>query len=215
MALLTEHLKTWIGREAHYPAHEELGRASIRYFALALGDDNPLYLEDEYAREAGYPSVIAPPTLICETCQYANRRPDADGYIGHEWKLPIDGCRLIRATRPALALLFPFLVRARARPRGQRFRSGGTGIKLRGSFVARRSKPLAAGGGCGVCAFRHFRLARPCSLSLGVRAPRRRAANEEKTRRLLINRPGLCFNEEFDSKRTSARQQLDCAKTLV
>ena len=98
MALLTEHLKTWIGREAHYPAHEELGRASIRYFALALGDDNPLYLEDEYAREAGYPSVIAPPTLICETCQYANRRPDADGYIGHEWKLPIDGCRLIRAT---------------------------------------------------------------------------------------------------------------------
>ena len=68
---------------------------------------------------------------------------------------------------------------ARARPRGQRFRSGGAGIKLRGSFVARRSKPLAAGG-CGVCAFRHFRLARPCSLSLGVRAPRRRAANEEK-----------------------------------
>jgi N-terminal half of MaoC dehydratase len=72
MALLTEELKAWIGREAHYPAREELGRASIRYFALALGDDNPLYLDDGYAREAGYPSVIAPPTLICETCQYAH-----------------------------------------------------------------------------------------------------------------------------------------------
>ncbi len=97
MALLTEELKTWIGREAHYAAREELGRASIRYFALALGDDNPLYVDDGYAREAGYPSVIAPPTLICETCQYSHRPPNEDGYIGHEWKLPIRGCRLIRA----------------------------------------------------------------------------------------------------------------------
>ncbi len=97
MALLTEELKAWIGREAHYAAREELGRASIRYFALALGDDNPLYVDDGYAREAGYASVIAPPTLICETCQYSHRPPNEDGYIGHEWKLPIHGCRLIRA----------------------------------------------------------------------------------------------------------------------
>ena len=97
MALLTDELKAWIGREAHYPAREELGRSSIRYFALAVGDDNPLYVDDAYAREAGYPSVIAPPTLICETCQYAHRPPNADGYIGHEWRLPVAGCRVIRA----------------------------------------------------------------------------------------------------------------------
>jgi hydroxyacyl-ACP dehydratase HTD2-like protein with hotdog domain len=52
--------------------------------------------------------VIAPPTLICETCQYAHRPPDAGGYIGHEWHLPVAGCRLLRAgneyefTRPIL-----------------------------------------------------------------------------------------------------------------
>ena len=97
MALLTDELKSLIGREAHYAAHEELGRASIRYFALALGDDNPLYVDDAYAREAGYTSVIAPPTLICETCQYAHRPPDVDGYIGHEWHLQVPNCRLIRA----------------------------------------------------------------------------------------------------------------------
>jgi acyl dehydratase len=97
VTLLTDELKAWIGREAHYPAREELGRASIRYFALALGDENPLYVDDAYARQAGYPSVIAPPTLICETCQYAHRPPDAGGYIGHEWHLPVTGCRLIRA----------------------------------------------------------------------------------------------------------------------
>jgi acyl dehydratase len=97
MTLLTDELKAWIGREVTYTAPEELSRASIRYFALAMRDDNPLYLDDAYAREAGYPSVIAPPTLICETCQYAHRPPDEGGYIGHEWHLPITGCRLIRA----------------------------------------------------------------------------------------------------------------------
>jgi acyl dehydratase len=97
VALLTDALRAWIGREVHYPAHEELGRASIRYFALAMGDANPLYVDDDYARAAGYPSVIAPPTLIAETCQYAHRAPDKDGYIGHEWHLPVEGCRLIRA----------------------------------------------------------------------------------------------------------------------
>ncbi len=97
MALLTEELKSWIGREVTYPAREELGRGSIRYFALAVGDDNPLYTDEEYARAAGYPSVIAPPTLVVETCQYAHRHPAEDGYIGHEWQLPVTGCRLIRA----------------------------------------------------------------------------------------------------------------------
>lgn len=97
MTLLTDELQAWIGREVTYEAHEELGRASIRYFALATRDDNPLYLDDAYARAAGYPSVIAPPTLACETCQYAHRPPDESGYIGHEWRLPIAACRLIRA----------------------------------------------------------------------------------------------------------------------
>lgn len=96
MSLLTDELRAWIGRETHYPAREELGRASIRYFALALADENPLYVDDSYARQAGYPSVIAPPTLVCETCQYAHRAPGTNGYIGHEWHLPISGCRMIR-----------------------------------------------------------------------------------------------------------------------
>jgi hypothetical protein len=87
MKLMTKELEAFIGREAHYPAREELGRASIRYFALALGDDNPLYINGD----------VAPPTLICETNQYAHQAPDADGYIGHEWRLPVPNTRLIRA----------------------------------------------------------------------------------------------------------------------
>ena len=96
MGLLTDELKQWIGREFNYTAPEEIGRASIRYFALAIGDGNRLYFDDEYARAAGYAGVIAPPTFICETNQYAHRQPNADGYIGHSWDLPLSGCRMIR-----------------------------------------------------------------------------------------------------------------------
>lgn len=109
MALLTDELRSWVGREAHYPGREALGRASIRYFALALDDDNPLYLDEVSAREAGHADIVAPPTLICESCQYAHQRPDADGYIGHDWHLPLPHCRMIRAAndyqfmRPVLA----------------------------------------------------------------------------------------------------------------
>ena len=109
MALLTPELQALVGRQVHYPAREALGHASIRYFALAMQDDNPLYLDEAYAQEAGHAGVIAPPTLVCETCQYAHRAPDAEGYIGHEWHLPVPGCRMIRAgndytfNRPILA----------------------------------------------------------------------------------------------------------------
>jgi acyl dehydratase len=93
---ITDELRRWIGREFSYHAPEEIGRASIRYFALAIGDDNRLYFDDEYARAAGYAGVIAPPTFICETNQYAHRQPNDDGYIGHSWELPLSGYRMIR-----------------------------------------------------------------------------------------------------------------------
>lgn len=96
MPLLTDEVRAWIGREAVYEAPEELGRASIRYFAIAVGDDNPLYTDEEFARAHGHPGVVAPPTLVCETNQFVSGARDADGYLGHRWPLPVEGCRLIR-----------------------------------------------------------------------------------------------------------------------
>ncbi len=86
--LLTDELKSWIGRQAPYTAPEEIGRASIRYFALALGDFNPLYRDEEFARKTRHGGIIAPPTFICETNQYMDAPINADGYIGHLWELP-------------------------------------------------------------------------------------------------------------------------------
>jgi acyl dehydratase len=96
MTLLTDEVKAWIGKEAVFEAPEELGRASIRYFALAVGDDNPLWLDDDYAREHGYPSVIAPPTLVCETNQFVRGPRDGNGYLTQMFELEVPGTRQIR-----------------------------------------------------------------------------------------------------------------------
>jgi acyl dehydratase len=96
MALLTDEVRGMVGREVVYTAPEELGRAAIRYFALAVGDHNPRYTDDDAARAAGYDGVVAPPTLVCETNQYAGRPRNTDGYAGHEWGIEIPGTRLVR-----------------------------------------------------------------------------------------------------------------------
>jgi acyl dehydratase len=95
-ALLTDAVRAMIGTEVSYTAPEEIGEASIRYFALAIGSNSRLYRDNEYARQLGHPSVIAPPTFICETNQYMDKPPDDMGYIGHQWKIPIEGCRQLR-----------------------------------------------------------------------------------------------------------------------
>jgi acyl dehydratase len=96
MNLLSDELRARIGEQRVYTAPEELGRASIRYFARAVGDDNRLYTDDEYARECGYDGIIAPPTLICETNQYVDVGRDEDGFAGHRWDLRLPGTRQVR-----------------------------------------------------------------------------------------------------------------------
>jgi acyl dehydratase len=38
-------------------------RGKVREFALAVGEDNPLFFDPEVARRAGLPDVLAPPTF--------------------------------------------------------------------------------------------------------------------------------------------------------
>ena len=87
--LLTDELRGWIGREVAYTAPDEIGRAGIRYFALALGDDNPLYRDEAFAAQTRHGGIVAPPTLVCETNQCYDLQPDENGYVGHMWDLPL------------------------------------------------------------------------------------------------------------------------------
>jgi acyl dehydratase len=95
--MLTHEILQLVGGTVTYVAPEVVGAASIRYFAQAIGDDNPLYTDDAFARAHGYPGVIAPPTWICETNQYANLPRDEDGYAGHLWKIDFPNTRMLRS----------------------------------------------------------------------------------------------------------------------
>jgi acyl dehydratase len=54
--------RSLIGRESE-PVVHEVEKGAIRRFAEALGDPNPIYVDEIAARAAGYPSLVAPPTF--------------------------------------------------------------------------------------------------------------------------------------------------------
>ena len=54
----------------------EINIDAIRHWALGIGDDNPLWLDPEYARKTRYGCIIAPPTIL-----YATNRV-ISGHVG-------------------------------------------------------------------------------------------------------------------------------------
>jgi acyl dehydratase len=54
--------RSLIGRESE-PVLHEVEKGAIRRFADALGDPNPIYVDEAAARAAGFPSLVAPPTF--------------------------------------------------------------------------------------------------------------------------------------------------------
>jgi hypothetical protein len=96
MSLITAELRALLGQRRVYTAPEPLGAAAGRYFGLAIGDDNPIYSDDGFARAQGLAGVTAPLTLVCETNQYAGLPIDQDGYAGHSWHIDVPGTRQVR-----------------------------------------------------------------------------------------------------------------------
>ena len=59
-------LAALIGQEAGAPSlsWDAVNVPMIRHWVEAMGDENPIYLSDEAAQEAGYDQLIAPPTML-------------------------------------------------------------------------------------------------------------------------------------------------------
>lgn len=50
-----------------YTDRQRLGTVTTEHmqrFAIAVGDPNPLYFDDAFARQAGFPGIIAPPNYL-------------------------------------------------------------------------------------------------------------------------------------------------------
>ncbi len=59
-------LQAFVGSASGPPlaAPDPVNQPMIRHWVEAMGDENPVYVDDQAAREAGFPGVIAPPTML-------------------------------------------------------------------------------------------------------------------------------------------------------
>jgi hypothetical protein len=62
--IITPELRGWIGRGTPLCNLEIINASDVRRYVDATGDANPLWLDDDYARSAGYRGRILPPTLV-------------------------------------------------------------------------------------------------------------------------------------------------------
>ena len=53
-----------VGLETNLPDLEPIDKTTIIRYAHAISDLNPLYINEEYAKETDYGGIIAPPTFI-------------------------------------------------------------------------------------------------------------------------------------------------------
>lgn len=55
--------KSFVGRTLD-PLTVDVEKGQLRFFAKATGQSDPVYLDEDAARAAGYPSLPAPPTFL-------------------------------------------------------------------------------------------------------------------------------------------------------
>lgn len=84
MAATVEIDRSLIGQYSE-PFSVDIEKGAIRKFAQAIGDDNPLYVNEQAARDAGYDAVLAPATFP------ASFVPPRDP----PWFAPLDRRRLV------------------------------------------------------------------------------------------------------------------------
>jgi len=76
---ILEQLRSEIGKKSP-PRSEEVEKGAIRRFVNALGDHNPLYEDEEFARKSRYKGGIAPPLFVITFGR--QRRPQPDTRAG-------------------------------------------------------------------------------------------------------------------------------------
>lgn len=106
-SVITQDIKNAIGAESE-PITYEVEKGAIVKFAQAIGDDNPLFNDEEAARKTRYGGIIASPTFMRSliskpTPSFKNPYPAAlDGGSQWEYFEPVrPGDRITVTTRIA------------------------------------------------------------------------------------------------------------------
>jgi acyl dehydratase len=77
--------------KSYPPTVYAVGREKIKEYALAVGETNPLHLDPEAARAAGYRDVVAPPMFCVVYCGQAVGPAIFDPEVGINFALMVHG----------------------------------------------------------------------------------------------------------------------------
>jgi acyl dehydratase len=95
--------KAFEGREFPTSPPYEVTADSIREFADAIGDPNPLYRDEAAAKEAGYDAIIAPPTYLTKLNFVYGPQMMLDPDLGLNYAMVVHGEQEYRYRRPVKA----------------------------------------------------------------------------------------------------------------
>jgi acyl dehydratase len=95
--------ESFTGRVYPPQSSYEVSRAKIREFADAIGDANPIYRDQEAARAAGHPDVIAPPTFITIINLASINTIVSDPELGLDYSRMVHGDQQFSFSRPVRA----------------------------------------------------------------------------------------------------------------
>jgi acyl dehydratase len=95
--------QSFVGRTYPPTAPYQVGREKIREFAKAIGATDPLHLDPEAARAAGYPDVVAPPTFPVLLTMAASRQIVDDPELGVDYSRVVHGDQRFAYQRPVVA----------------------------------------------------------------------------------------------------------------
>lgn len=95
--------RDFIGRSTRSEEPFEVTRGDIRRFALAIGDDNPVYLDPEAAALLGHPDVVAPPTFLITLGTSGAGTYLADPELGLRFEMVVHGEQRFELHRPVRA----------------------------------------------------------------------------------------------------------------
>ena len=110
MSVITDELRSFIGLESK-PVTYEIERHAVERFACAVGDPNPLYSNEDIAKNSPYGGLIAPPTFFRSLLpgQYPTPYPEPfahilDGGSSYKYLEPVKVGDQITVTRKIVDL---------------------------------------------------------------------------------------------------------------
>lgn len=65
-SLITDDVKQKLGKEIIEPVTLEIEKGAIRKFCQAIGDPNPLWQDETYAKKSRFGGIVAPPVFIAQ-----------------------------------------------------------------------------------------------------------------------------------------------------